>query len=404
MPGPRWEGALKTSIAAYKKANPGAKVTLQVNPFTEHYQKIGTSLATNSSSTDIFVFDAALLGQSYAKLQPLDSLFDKDAAWRNQYLKGVPAVYRGSWSWEGIPYSVVHDANAMMAWWRTDLFDSEGLGAPRTFEIMLKNAKKLSASKSHSGFMTTAARGAYLAVLYTGMMTAFGGKWWENDAPARFGRVSKTKPAGQVLLDSPQNVAAMTMLRDLVKAGSPASLNAQEFENNQAFEAGTVNQQLIWSGLMQLQSKQTNPKYYNKLTSAPFPLGGSHTDKRSTGIKGGFGLAIPKASRKVDLAFDFCKWVTSPDNVPSFIKGGGQPANATLLRKWSTKPGYQVFGTIADAIISGHHQAQFPEGGAFYDVISNATAAVLTGSKSPEQGCAQMKKDTETLLKRAGYA
>jgi ABC-type glycerol-3-phosphate transport system substrate-binding protein len=402
MPGPRWEGALRASAAAYQ-AKAGTAINLVVNPFTEHYQKIATSLATDSSNFDVFVFDAALLGQSYPKLAQLDKLFDTDPDWKKYYLAGVPEAYRGSWSWDGAPYAVVHDANAMMSWWRTDVFAANHLALPTTFEIMLENAKKLTALQPQSGFMTSASRGAYLAVLYTGMMWAFGGRWWENDAPDRFGRVSKEKPPGAVLLNSAENIAAMTMLRDLIAAGNAGSLNAQEFENNAAFINGTVTQQLIWSGLMVLQDEKLNPMYYNKLTSRDFPLGGNNKNPSNTGIKGGFGLAIPKASKQVDRAFDFCRFVTSNENASNFIGGGGQPANTTLLREWSTKPGFQVFATIADGIIHGHHQAQFPEGGQFYDIISNNTASVLTEGKDPAAACAQMKQDTETLFKRAGY-
>lgn len=402
MPGPRWEGALKASATAYE-AKTGIPINLVVNPFTEHYQRIATTLATDSTNFDVFVFDAALIGQSYPKLAPLTDMIAADPEWSKYYIDGVPEVYRGSWSWDGVPYSVVHDANSMMAWWRTDVFAENSLPEPTTFEIMLDNAKKLSAIKEGSGFMTTAARGAYLAVLYTGMMWAFGGKWWENDTPEAFGRVSKESPSGAVLLDSPENVAAMTMLRDLIAAGNPGSLNAQEFENNAAFINDTVTQQLIWSGLMELQNPTLNPTYHDKLISRDFPLGGSNADATKTGIKGGFGLAIPKASEQVQAAFDFCKFTVSAENAEAFIGGGGQPANATLLNEWSSKPGFQSFATIAQGIVSGHHQAQFPEGGQFYDVISNNVATVLTEGKDPAAACAQMKADTEALLQRAGY-
>jgi multiple sugar transport system substrate-binding protein len=403
MPGPRWEGALRASAEAYKTVNPEATVNILVNPFTEHYQKIGTELASDSDATDVYVFDAALLGQSQAKLLPLTDLIASDAAWKSFYEEGVPAAYRDSWSWDGVPLAVVHDANCMMAWQRTDISEQNGLPAPTTFEIMLDNANKLNAVKKNSGFMTTAAAGAYLAVLYTGMMHAFGGKWWENDIPDAFGRISAEKPPGAVLLDSPENVAAMTMLRDLVAAGPEASLNAQEFENNEAFKNDLVYQQLMWSGLMVLQTEKENPQYWDKLASSPFPTGGSNTDANAAGIKGGFGLSIPKASKNAELAFDFSKFVASAENAETFIGGGGQPPNTATLTEWSTKPGFQVFETLATGIISGHHQAQFPEGGEFYDTISNATAAVLTGEKEPADGCADMKKNTEALLKRAGY-
>jgi multiple sugar transport system substrate-binding protein len=403
MAGGRWEPPLRATAEAYKKVNPKATVNIAASPFNEHYQKLANQLATDSDSTDVWVLDVSLVGQSQSKLQPLDDLFESDKEWKDSYLSGVPALYRDSWSWEGRRMAVVHDANAMMSWWRSDVLKDGELPEPATLETMLANAKVLSGKKAGSGFMTTAAAGPYLAVLYTGMMCAFGGKWWENDAPDQFGRISADNKPGEILLDSPENVAAMTMLRDLIQIGNRGSLNAQEFENNAAFEAGLVHQQVIYSGLMQLQSKKQNPKYWDKLVSGGFPLGGNNTNKMSTGVKAGYGLAIPKASKNVDLAFDFAKFYSSRENAERVITSGGQPANATILREQSTKPGYQVFGTIADMIVAGHHQAQFPESGDFYDTMSNSIAQVITGKQTPEAGCNDMKSSVETLFKRAGY-
>jgi multiple sugar transport system substrate-binding protein len=403
MPGPRWEGALQGTAQAYMDQNPDVEVQIVVSPFTEHYQRIATSLASDSSEFDVFVFDAALMGQSYPKLQPLNDLFETDPEWRDYYLGGVPEEYRGSWDWDGVPYSVVHDANAMMAWWRTDIFEQEGLPEPTTFEIMLENARALNELKEGSGFMTTAAADAHLAVLVTGMMHAYGGRWWENDTPDKFGRVSADDPPGEILLDSAEMIAAMTMLYDLNQAGNPASLNAREFENNEATINEQVYQQLMWSGLMVLQNPELNPNLYDKLLSRDFPLGGSNTDTNATGIKGGFGLAIPAASERVELAFDFCRFTTSAEGSEAFIAGGGQPANATLLEEYSAQQGFQVFSTIAEGIIHGHHQAQFPEGGEFYTVLFTNGGAILAGDVSPEEGCAKMKTDTEALMSRAGY-
>jgi ABC-type glycerol-3-phosphate transport system substrate-binding protein len=408
MPGPRWEGALRASAKTYMRQNKDVKVEFVVSPFTEHYQRIGTALQTDSSDYDIFVFDRALMGQSYPKLQPLDDLFDQNKAWRDYYLKNVPYQYRGSWDWppgkkNAVHYSVVHDANAMMAWWRTDVFKRLSLPIPTTFETMVQNATKLDAIKQGSGFLTTAARDAHLAVLVTGMMWAYGGRWWENDVPNNFGVVSKDRPPGKILLDSREMIESMATLKSLIKIGNPASLNAREFENNAAFISGRNYQQLMWSGLMVLQNPRLNPRLWNKMISADFPIGGNNKDKTKTGIKGGFGLAIPKASSRVELAFDFCRHTTSKGNAQAFILGGGQPANINLLKEWSKKPGFQVFGTIAQGIIHGHHQGGFPEGGEFYKILFTHGGAILTGDVTPAKGCVNMRKDTERLFKRAGY-
>ena len=64
-------------------------------------------------------------------------------------------------------------------------------------------------------------------------------------------------------------------------------------KNNEAFKNDLVYQQLMWSGLMVLQTEKENPEYWDKLASGPFPTGGTNTDANAAGIKGGFGLSIP---------------------------------------------------------------------------------------------------------------
>lgn len=404
MPGPRWEGALRASAKAYQQKHPDIEIEILVSPYAEHYQRIGTSLIEDSSAFDAHLFDPVLIGQSYPKLQPLSELFDQDPEWRDYYQKGVPYYYRGSWDWDKVPYSVVHDANCMMTWWRTDVFDKVGLKEPATFGQILENTKALNGSKADSGFMTCAARNAwFLGMTYTGMMHGFGGRWYEHDIPDKFGRIDVNEGSGKILLDSPENVAATTMIRDLSKVWNAASLNAQEFENVEAFKNDVSHQQVMWSGLMFLQDAKENPNFHDKLRSRDFPIGGSNADPAKTGMKGGFGLAIPKASKNVKEMFEFAKFTASKENAETFIKGGGQPSNATLLNEWGEQPQYQVFKSIAQGIEHGHHLAQFADGPEFFQILTQHIGDVVTGKAEPEPACAAMKKDVEVLFQRSGY-
>ena len=141
MPGPRWEGALRASAAAYRWPTQVSRSRFSSSPYAEHYQRIGTSLIENSGDFDLHLFDPVLIGQSYPKLAPLKDLFDTDPQWRDYYENGVPYFYRGSWDWNGIPYAVVHDANCMMTWWRSDVFEQFGLAEPATFETVLRTPR-----------------------------------------------------------------------------------------------------------------------------------------------------------------------------------------------------------------------------------------------------------------------
>ena len=368
------------------------------------YQRIGTSLIEDSSDFDAHLFDPALIGQSYPKLAPLTDLFDADPTWRDHYLNGVPQAYRGSWDWDGIPYAVVHDANCMMTWWRTDVFEEHGLPEPTSFEQILENTAVLNENKPGSGFMTCAGRANwFLGMTFTGMMHAYGGRWYENDEMDRFGRIDPTDGPGEILLDSPEVIAAAEMLQKLSKVWNQASLNALEFENAEAFKNDISHQQVMWSGFMILQNPAENPAHHAVLVSRDFPVGGTNPVVGRSGMKGGFGLAIPRASKNIDLMFDFAKFTTSGDNAENFILAGGQPSNVSLLNSWGEQHQYQVFKTIAQGIANGHHLFQFPEGPEFFQILTQHVGDLVTGAAEPASACAGMKNDVEILFQRSGY-
>ena len=404
MPGPRWEGALRASAKAYEAKNPNVEIEILASPYVEHYQRIGTSLNNNSSDFDLHLFDPVLIGDYYSKLQPLNELFDSDSEWRDYYLNGVPYFYRGSWDWDKIPYAVVHDANCMMTWWRSDVFDKLGLAAPTSLEQILENTRILNQQQPNSGFMTCAGRqNWFLGMTFTGMLRSYGGRWYENDEMDLFGRIDPEKGSGAVLLDSAEALAAARMIKALSEVWNQDSLNALEFQNAEAFRNGVVNQQVMWSGFMTLQDPKENPKFHDVLVSGDFPVGGPSPDPAHTGMKGGFGLAIPKASKNIQLAFDFAKFTTGKENAENFIRGGGQPSNVSLLDTWGEQHQYQVFKSIALGIAHGHHQAQFAEGPKLFQIITQHIGDLVTNKIEPEQACENMKKETETLFRRAGY-
>jgi ABC-type glycerol-3-phosphate transport system substrate-binding protein len=404
MPGPRWEGALRASAKAYEAKNPNVEIDILVSPYVEHYQRIGTSLTNSSSDFDLHLFDPVLIGNFYSKLQPLNELFDADSEWRDYYLNGVPYFYRGSWDWDEIPYAVVHDANCMMTWWRSDVFDKLGLKAPTSLEQILENTRVLNQAQPKSGFMTCAGlQNWFLGMTYTGMLRSFGGRWYENDEMDRFGRIDPEKGSGALLLDSAEALAAARMIKALSEVWNEGSLNALEFQNAEAFKNGIVHQQVMWSGFMTLQDPKENPKFHDVLVSADFPVGGTSHDPNHTGMKGGFGLAIPKASKNIELAFDFAKFTVGEENAENFIRGGGQPSNVSLLNSWGEQQQYQVFKSIALGIEHGHHQAQFPEGPKLFQIITQHIGDLVTGKIEPERACENMKRESEALFRRAGY-
>ena len=247
-----------------------------------------------------------------------------------------------------------------------------GLPEPKTFETILENAKKLNENKPNAGYMTCAARNAwFLGMTYTGMMHGFGGKWYDNDEPATFGRIYKDKGSGKLLLDSPENVATMTMLRDLAQVWNPASSMPRNSRTRKPSRTTSAISRYMWSGLMPLQNPKENPNTTTKLMSRDFPLGGKNTRCRPHRHEGRLWPGHPQGGERSPSSPSTSRNSRpSKDNAETFIKGGGQPSNVELLNSWGEKPEYQVFKSIALGIANGHHLAQFPEGPQFFQIIT----------------------------------
>ena len=132
MPGPRWEGALKASAKAYMAKHPDVDDRyLWSRPMPS---TISVSAPASSRTRKRLRRSPLRSGADrpvLSKARATDRICSiSDPEWRDYYQKGVPYFYRGSWDWEKVPYSVVHDANCMMTWWRTDVFDELGLAEP----------------------------------------------------------------------------------------------------------------------------------------------------------------------------------------------------------------------------------------------------------------------------------
>ena len=216
MPGPRWEGALQASAEAYQAAESRRRRSrFSVSPYAEHYQRIGTSLAEDSARLRPAPLrsgaDRPVPSQALAADRPVRHRSGVARLLRRRACRiSIAAAGAGTAS----PIRVVHDANCMMTWWRTDVFDEHGLPEPTTFEIILENAKKLNEKKATAGFMTCAATRRLVPRhdLYRHDACASAASGTRTTSRTPFGRIDPSKGSGKLLLDSPENVAAMTML------------------------------------------------------------------------------------------------------------------------------------------------------------------------------------------------
>jgi multiple sugar transport system substrate-binding protein len=141
-------------------------------------------------------------------------------------------------------------------------------------------------------------------------------------------------------LDSDGGRAALQLWVDFVKSGemSRSVVNwdqaavLQQFENERAA--------LMVNGPWQIPTiKADKPKLDWQVSTLP-------QGQTSASILGGENIAITKASKNVDAAWEFIKWTQEPANLTSYIVTAGKiPSRKAVAeqKEWTSDPAVKVF-------------------------------------------------------------
>jgi multiple sugar transport system substrate-binding protein len=165
------------------------------------------------------------------------------------------------------------------------------------------------------------------------MITSFGGRYDDG--------------AGNMLLNTPENLAAIRFIREIVAKGyAPESVFAGGFEEEAAYRDSSAGSFPTGMHGWKFQNNLTAPNgtKYNAGTSddplnafkagdlmlAHFPAAEGKTPGCGTLPE---ALAIPVGAKNTEGAYDFINWVMSPEQYPAFVVniGGGLPTVKTAL-------------------------------------------------------------------------
>lgn len=198
-------------------------------------------------------------------------------------------------------------------------------GFPKTMDEWLKEGERLKAEGKYAFtfFGSTAfdGNGAGRAVFQ--IVTSFGGGYDDGK--------------GKLLLNTPENVAAIAWLREMVQKGYvPEIAFAGGFQEEQAFmdsSAGAFPTGLFGYRYLNPLTAPNGTKYEKKnendmfdalaagdIYIAPIPAG--------PGNKPGCGadataLIIPTGAKNVEAAHDFINWLLTPEQNPAYVLGPG---------------------------------------------------------------------------------
>ncbi|WP_320777550.1 sugar ABC transporter substrate-binding protein [Streptomyces sp. CRN 30] len=313
----------KEIIAEFEKANPDIEVDYVGIAATEYQSKVDTSIQ-GGGLPDVGGVGAAMAA-GFAAQDALEPLQDRlagsplDGKLNESMLESLKSA-GGS---DSDLYSIPTSANNGVLYYRTDLFEAEGLEEPTTWERFYEAAEKLTDAKNNAfGYTIRGGAGSIAQAL--------------DAIYGQSGITSFWDEAGEkTTLNDPENVEALEKYAALYKKTTPsADLNNDFTKMVAQWDSGTIG--MLNHNLGSYQD-HVNAVGTDKFRGIPQPTGpGGKRVQVSNPVD---GLGIYKSSKNKEAAWKFIEFASSPEQNSKFNESAGQvPANNEAAKDdWITK-------------------------------------------------------------------
>ncbi|MEO5952075.1 MAG: extracellular solute-binding protein [Chloroflexia bacterium] len=371
---PEMDTLNKTIIPAFEKLHPNVKVEAQALPYDDLRTKILTSVAGGEApdlirADIIWVPEFAELGA----LAPLDTEMPDFAMLKDQ-------VYAGPLEtnfYDGHYYGLPLDTNTRIMFYSNELLAAAGVkDVPKTFADFKSLCEKVKAlGKADTYCYAEGGTGAWSLLPWI----------WSNGGDIT--NADYTKATG--FLNGPATVAAITMLRDMLKDGtlSPGILG-NGIATSDAIGKGQSATILDGPWMPSIFEKQFPDL---KLTTAVMPAGAGG----SASVVGGEDVVLLESSKNKEAALAFMKYLLSEEPQVAMGKVGQMPVLKSLNGNSELPPYYAIFQT---QLLTAKARTPNPNWQKIDDAFNTAALSVMRGEKEPQAALDEAATTVDALL------
>jgi multiple sugar transport system substrate-binding protein len=429
--GPYIASALKLGADEWTKKTCG-KVNVVEFPWSELYPKIVTSLTQSDATFDLVSFAPAWLPDFVPYLSEMPKEMQSGKDWDDI----EPAYRERLMVWEGKIYSQSMDGDVHTYTYRMDLFSDPkekdafkakygyDLAPPKTWKQYLDIAEFF--QRPDKGLWGTAEafrRGGQQFWFFFSHAAAY------TNNPNYPGAMFFDPETMDAQINNPGWVKGLEEYIRASKLGPPNALNFSFGEVNAAVAGGQVAESIGWgdTGVIAADPKQS--KISGKVGSAMLPgsdeIWNAKTkkwDKFPSVLPGpfmafgGWQIAVPKAGKNQQAAWDFVKTLTSPDvSGQAAITGGSgvnpyRKSHTANLQLWSKiftpEEAKEYLGAQADSINAKNValDMRLPGYFSYTEVVEIELGKALAGQTTPQAALDAMAKEWNRLTDEFGRA
>jgi multiple sugar transport system substrate-binding protein len=295
----------------------------------------------------------------------------------------IPRAMELYGQWNGQQVSLPFNGEAMLLFYRSDVFEENGLQPPTTYEEFDQIAQQLTADD----FYGTAIMG-----LREQAMTMWSNRYW-----ALGGGSLDLDENGAITIDREAAIQALEQLQTEVNDYSPpGALTFGLPEASAEFLNGRVAMVEMWPsflGPMTIDPEQATPEVLGNVAVAQVPGGIPHS--------GGWGLSIAADSDAPDAAYAFIQLATSPTyDLDCFQQTGKGPVRQSTYDALSGQADLEQYwlGPMGEAVQAANPRSRAPQAGELNDMFDEVVARFLAGELTAEQAVDEMQSRIDETL------
>jgi len=380
-------------VAAFRELIPkfeeetGIKVTLDELGYVDLYQKLTADFVGNTANYDLMTVDIVWSGEYAANgyTLPLDEFMERDKA-ELQLDDIMPVAWTlGEWEGKHWAYPLAGYANVLN--YRKDVLAEAGIEPPKTQQELLEAAQKLTdPEKEFYGIALLGAKGSAVAQDYMAWVQQHGGTILDENG----------KPA----LNTPENVKILEFFGSLFEYAPPGATDYWWDQRETAFRNGSVAMMEGWSIARAGYENPEISTIVGKVDVAAAPVSEGMEPKYGFG-GWGIGINADSTPQEQEAAWEFIKWLSSPEIQKEWIRNDGAPIRRSTLTDPELVKEYPWFPLMLESFEKGDgdYRPRIPEYSIIQDALGTAVNGYLVGELTAQEALDQAQAQVDAAMK-----
>lgn len=376
----------------------GIIVNMETLPYASLRERQLSDFIGGTGSVDIMTMDIVWMG-GYAEagwIENLGPYYERDAALidPDDFLPGAMA---GLALWDGEYYGMPLGAYYYIMHYRKDVLEAAGVQPPSTLDELIDAVKAVHDPAAEMyGFSAGYRRGA--PVVHDSLAYYIGlGGGVLRDFPADLTPNMNTELA----------VRVYEFYKAMLDYAPPGAINFDFRERREPFQQGRVALVGNWSSS---SAAFEDPR--NSVETVIGNVGHSYMPKASADSDpvvpfGGWALVINADSKKKEAAWEFMRWLSSPEIQKVYAADGGTPFRFSTLRDpelSASRPWYQlILDAEANGWVRPEYRPRFPAWPEMEEALGLRLSEAMSGTRSIADALAMVDREIRTILINNGY-